>query len=284
MQGVEPATVRKHGIGMRRFTKYLVKTGVLRTDPMRDVELPAPGKPRVRYLETEEAKQLADAQPSPYQALSALLAGTGIEVSVALALRRRDVDVANREIRAAGTKTHARDRIVRAAEWAWPYIEPLLKGRLPDAGLFDGIPDRWYAQDAHNAALKKLVADGYPVFGGYTMRDQRHTYAVRAIRAGTPAELVARQLGHVNAVLAHRVYGRFAPRQQERDRWERVAAAMDVERQCGQENDSSLGAPMGAVPRRGESKKSRKPLGPRDFVDSRGGTRTRDPGIMSAVL
>lgn len=65
---------------------------------MGDVVMPAAGKPRIHYLETEEAVKLADAQPEPYRSFSALLAGTGIEVSVALNLRRRDVDVKNREI------------------------------------------------------------------------------------------------------------------------------------------------------------------------------------------
>ena len=67
------------------------------------------------------------------------------------------------------------------------------------------------------------------------MRDQRHTYAVRAIRAGTPAELVARQLGHANAVLVHKVYGRFLPRQEERDRWEKIAHLQDEEAKKGSE-------------------------------------------------
>jgi integrase len=48
--------------------------------------------------------------------------------------------------------------------------------------------------------------------------DQRHSYAVRAARAGTPAELIARQLGHAYAVLVLKVYGRFMPSQQDRDK------------------------------------------------------------------
>lgn len=228
MAGVAAATVRKRGQGMRRFTRFLVDRLVLTADPMRDVVLPAPGRPRVAYLETADARRLADAQPAPYAAFAALLAGSGIEVSVALTLRRRDVDVPNREIRAAGTKTHARDRIVRVAEWAWAYLVPLLSDRHPDARLFDGIAHRWAPRDAHAAAVVALVDAGHQIYAGYTMRDHRHTYAVRAIRAGTPAELVARQLGHVSAVLVHKVYGRFAPTQRERDTWERVAAAQDV--------------------------------------------------------
>jgi integrase len=208
------------------------------------VQLPAAGKPRIHYLETEEAKRLADAQSEPYRSFSALLAGSGIEVSVALTLRRRDVDVAHREIRAPGTKTHSRDRIVRVAEWAWPYVMQRLSGLLPDAKLFAEIPDRWDARDAHARAIKGTPAAGdlpaiaglgaeFPIFRGYTMRDQRHTYAVRAIRAGTPAELVARQLGHANAVLVHKVYGRFIPDSEEREKWELIATARDLERTRG---------------------------------------------------
>jgi integrase len=63
-----------------------------------------------------------------------------------------------------------------------------------------------------------------------TQRDARHSYAVRAIRSGVPAEVVARQLGHANAVLVLKVYGRFAPNQRERDKWEGVAAAAAADR------------------------------------------------------
>jgi integrase len=61
------------------------------------------------------------------------------------------------------------------------------------------------------------------------MRDARHTWAVRAIRAGMPVELVARQMGHVDGTLVLKVYGRFVPKQAERQRWEEVAAARDAE-------------------------------------------------------
>lgn len=225
----QAGTKRKAAAAIRSYCNWLISRGVLETNPVRDVRLPKAPKPRTQYLDTPDAIELADAQASPYRELSALLAGTGIEVSVALKLRRRDVDVDNREIRAAGTKTHARDRVVRVAEWAWSYVLKAAKGKLPDTLLFDGIPDRWEAGDVHRAAIEKLKEKS-SVFAGYTMRDHRHTYAVRAIRAGTPAELVARQLGHANAVLVHQVYGRFAPGQSERDKWEKIATAQDKER------------------------------------------------------
>lgn len=219
-------TKRKAGAAFSSFGAWLTRRGIITANPARDVELPPAGAPRVLFLETADAIRLADKQPSPYRELSALLAGSGIEVSVALALRVRDVDKKAREIRARGTKTHSRDRIVRVAEWAWGYVEKLTKGKLPDAKLFDGITDRWRAQDQHVLAVASLEFQ-FPIYTGYTMRDARHTFAVRAIRAGTPAEVVAQQMGHANSVLIGKVYGRFKPNMGDRDRWERQAAERD---------------------------------------------------------
>lgn len=226
-------TKRKAGAAFRTFANWLVRRGHLRDNPMRQVALPPNGKPRTHYLDASDAVRLADAQPSPYREYSALLAGSGIEVSVGVELRVRDVDVKHREIRAAGTKTHTRDRIVRVADWAWPYVQRALKGKKKDDRLFDGVVDRWTAADMHRAAIKKLTHDDAgnlienSPFIGYTMRDHRHTYAVRAMRAGAPPDLIARQLGHANPTLLLSVYGRFQPSQNERDRWEKAASSLD---------------------------------------------------------
>jgi len=215
-------TRRKAHAAMSQFARYLVRRQLLAANPMRDVSAPRAAAPRCRWLDMADMIRLADAQPGPYRALSALLGGTGIEISVALALHARDVDAPRREIRAAGTKTHARDRIVRVAEWAWPYASNQIALLTPNAPLFPHC-DRWRAQDHHTAACKALGIEDYRI------HDQRHSYAVRAARAGTPAELIARQLGHANAILVLKIYGRFMPSQPERDKWERVAAVQDAQ-------------------------------------------------------
>lgn len=225
----KPATKRKAGAAISSFAKWLFRRGVLKVKPMRDVELPAAGPPRIHFIETPDAIRLADAQSGQYRAFSATIHGSGIEVSVALGLRPRDVDRKHREARAPGTKAYTRDRIARIADWAWPYLEPLLEGKHPDSRIFNEIPDRWKAGDAHNDATASLIEKGHAIYGGYTMRDARHTWAVRAIRAGMPVELVARQMGHVDGTLVLKVYGRFVPKQAERQRWEEVAAARDLE-------------------------------------------------------
>ena len=219
---LKTGTKRKYHAGLSSFLAYCVSVGALERNPMRDVKAPPAGKARDRHLTTDEAKGLADAQESPYRELSALLAGTGIEVSVALALRVKDVDATHREIRARGTKTHNRDRVCRVADWAWPYVQRAMKGKTTDALLFDTIPHRWAAQEAHDAAC---TARGVT---NYTMRDARHTWAVRMAKAGVPIEQISKQLGHKDAVMALKVYGVYAPSQAERDHWEAVATARDA--------------------------------------------------------
>jgi hypothetical protein len=96
----KPATKRKAGAAISSFAKWLFRRGIMKQKPMRDVELPAAGPPRIHFLETPDAIRLADAQPGQYRAYSALLHGSGIEVSVALGLRPRDVDRKHHEARA----------------------------------------------------------------------------------------------------------------------------------------------------------------------------------------
>lgn len=226
--GGERNTRRKYCAGMSAFCQYLVRQGLLEFNPMREVELPELGPPRDHHLDTAEAEALVKQLIGAHRALGALMAGSGIETSVALALKARDVRPAVREIRARGTKTHNRDRVVRVADWAWPYFAVALKGKKPDDRVFSSIEDRWKARRVHAEACRQLVNRSLTVYDGYTLRDHRHTYAVRAISAGTPIPVVAKQLGHRDGQLVLKVYANYIPGEAERGRWEAVATAMDA--------------------------------------------------------
>ena len=225
---VGPSTRRKYHAAMSGFCEYLRAAGVLAQNPMRDVNAPSAAAPRMRYLDSiDEMRHLADAQPEPYRTLSLLMHATGIEISVALALKRRDVDPLNRAIHARGTKTKARDRHVIVADWAWPDLKGYIRALLPNALLFPEI-NRWTASDKHRDACKRLKIEDY------WLRDSRHTYAVRAIRAGAPFEHVAKQLGHADTMMVVKVYGRFKLSEADRTDWERIAALQDKARRAAQ--------------------------------------------------
>ena len=223
-EAVSTGTARKYHVALSSFLDYCRSIGLLDRDLMADVPTPAAGAPRDRHLETADVTAFADAMAEPFRTITALMAGTGIELSVALALRVSDVDVAHQEIRARGTKTKAagpwRDRLCKVATWAWPYVAAAFEQKTRAARLFPDV-DRWDVAQATTAACATLeIRD-------YTPRDHRHTWAVRAVKSGMPIELVARQLGHKDGVLALRVYGRYVPRQEEREKWEKIATAQD---------------------------------------------------------
>ena len=265
-KAVSGATKRKYLAAARSFATYLVELGILPTNPVRDVQAPPASKPRLVELALADVRRIVEGAAPPYRGLYALLYGAGVEISAALACIEADVDTEKREVRARGTKAHSRDRVVRVAEWAWPYLEAHLATLTPGERLFRGL-DRWDVGEHHTA---RLVALGLP---HHRVHDARHFYAIRAVRAGTPYELVARQLGHADVQMVAKVYGRFAPRSDERDRWERIAAQLD-------EKVAEMGTVAGtsAAPKKSENVVTRSP------TSSRGGTRTLDPGIMSAVL
>jgi integrase len=218
---VSSGTKRKYHAAMSGFCGYLRLSGVLRHNPMRDVRAPAAGASRCRYLDHDDVLTLVNALDEPYRTICALMHGSGIELSVALGLKRRDVDVERGTVHARGTKTKARDRIAFVEPWALAYVKEHIRHMHPYAPLFPSL-DRSTVGDKVRDARKALEIDDYQ------LRDARHTYAVRAIRAGAPFEVVARQLGHANTAMVVRVYGRFLPSTHEMQNWHHVAAALDA--------------------------------------------------------
>jgi hypothetical protein len=81
--------------------------------------------------------------------------------------------------------------------------------------------------------------------------------------------------------LVAKVYGRFKPDTEERDRWQ-VAAARDEAKWAGLVAKRVVKEL--AKPKKLDEQSPASPWEREAWNDSRGGTRTRDPGIMSAVL
>jgi integrase len=219
-KGVGPSTRRKYHAALSGFCEYLRAIDLLERNPMRDIKAPRAAAARMSYQPLDIVRALADVQSEPYRTLCLLLHSTGIEVSVALALKKRDFDMMRREVRARGTKTTSRDRIAIVDDWAWPDIERFVRRLLPNAPLFPSV-NRWTASDMHRRACVTLRIEDYQ------LKDSRHSYAVRAIRAGAPFEHVAEQLGHADTTMVVRVYARFRPSEAERTDWQRIAAMQD---------------------------------------------------------
>lgn len=108
---------------------------------------------------------------------------------------------------AQGRSTSMRTRTTKLLEifdWCWPYIEPVLSGKLPAALVFDGMDER-RVLEVHHAVVASLKLERS------TLHDWRHTHLVLALKAGYPPIGLARQAGHKDTNLLWTRYGKHIP-------------------------------------------------------------------------
>ena len=202
------STRRKIHSEWRGFFDYVVSTKrVISFNPMRSIKRPSPRRPGVEFYELDDVRRIVDHQPTPeHAALMAFCYGTGVEISTALRIRRSDLDPAKKTVRAVGTKTTTRDRVVRVDDWAWEYLWRIAQSQIGQASIFPERWSRWTASDWHRETVRAL---GFT--RAYPLKNARHHWAATHLRAGYPIYEVQRQLGHANAKLTLDVYGRFNP-------------------------------------------------------------------------
>lgn len=196
-------TRNRYRAALSVFAKWLVEREVIETNPVRDVEGFTEHEPRMVWMTWEKAQAVCDAAEEPYRSLLAVVMGTGAEVSTMLVLDRADVDLDAKTVHLGGTKTRWRNRVARIEPWALPYLRRAVQGIV--AGPV--FPDATEARV--RAALKK--AQQAVGLSGHRTHDLRHTYAVNALKKGYKPAVVAYQLGHKDATMVTKVYGRYIP-------------------------------------------------------------------------
>lgn len=195
-------TKNRYRAALSVFGKWLVEREVLDTNPLRDVAAFKERDPRMVWMPWKDAQRVADAAPEPFRTLFALMAATGMELGAALRLTTADADGGT--IHARGSKTVWRNRVVRVEPWGRPYLTRAIRGKLGAVALFPGINQ----DDARRAFRHAQKAAG---LAGHRIHDLRHTYAVNALKQGYKPHVVAFQLGHKDATMVLRCYGRFIP-------------------------------------------------------------------------
>ena len=202
---ISGSTPRRYHAAWSSFGNFLVESEVLDANPLRSVKAPRPNSPREECLEMDDSMRLCNAQRAPYAALAALREGANVEISAALRTRRRDVDLERATVHAHGTKNSYRDRLVIVDERAWPAIVKASSGKFPDALIFEGATEE-RARAEHKRALNTLGLSE-----SYTMHDARHSFAVRYMKAGVEPRIIANNLGHRDATMVLKLYGRYSP-------------------------------------------------------------------------
>lgn len=203
-QGLSSGTRRENFYALKSLVGYLSDLEVIEGDPLAGMEAPTKNPPRIRYETEANDRRICEAAPTPaLRALFAFIHGTGAEVSPALAAFTRDFDLTAGTCTVRGTKTHKRHRhFVRIEPWSLEVLSGYLRAFLPNAQPWKGIT-RFMTHHHHEATCKALEIEGY------TLRDSRHSWAVRArVERGESWEQIADQLGNTPWQVAQ-VYAAF---------------------------------------------------------------------------
>jgi integrase len=214
-----PGTRRQYLYAVTGFARYLTDIGVLATYPLGHIRAPKKNAPRERWETEANDKRIVDAASPKYRALFAFIKATGCDVSTAFRTHRRDVDLERAKVRLRGTKTASRDVPEADIEaWALPYLRAYLAEKTPNALLWpagQGKPGKhgtaetpYYSVSGaghhHTKCCAALELDDY------TLKDARHSVAVRMRFQGKTFEEIAGQLGN-SAWQVAKVYARFQP-------------------------------------------------------------------------
>lgn len=212
-----PGTRRQYLYAVTGFARYLCDIGVLKDYPLARIKAPKKNPARMRYETEANDQRIVNAASPKYRALFAFIKSTGCDVSTAFRTRRRDIDLDRGVAELKGTKTARRvvhEGLIEA--WAIPVLRSHLAGLTPNALLWEpktGKPGKhgtaetpFYSVSGaghhHAQTCAALEIDGY------TLKDARHSVAVRMAKAGyTPFE-IAEQLG-TSADLIASTYARF---------------------------------------------------------------------------
>lgn len=195
------STKKRYKAALSQFAKWLIEREVIETNPVRDVKSIKANDARMTWLKPEEVRALVESLPSPYNALEAMMAGTGMEWQAVQAFRNpEDVRARERMLFARGGKNRWRQRWVTVTEpWCWPIIKRHLD-ETDSETPFSGIN--------HDDALKIHHATAEYLGIQYsTLHDHRHTYAVNFLKRGGLPQVVKSQLGHApTSVVVETVY------------------------------------------------------------------------------
>jgi integrase len=214
---------------LQRFFSEMVANGRIARNPALGVK---PGsRPGAsfngggRALEVDEVARLLDATPDYWKPLVALLATSGLRISEALGLCRRDLDLANGTATVRQTVVEVEGKLIlatpkskasRRAVKLIPSVVSMLKQQAlplnPDAFVFTqpgkagAVARTWF-----NRRVLKPAAALAGIRPAVSAHDLRHTAGAIASKTGMHPMAVKEMMGHSSIKVTYDVYGHLFP-------------------------------------------------------------------------
>lgn len=209
LNGRSSATVSRHMAAMRTFYRFLVREGMLASDPTADLESPKLPQKLPRVLTAEEVDQLLG-QPSAGEpaglrdkAMLELLYATGIRVSELVSLNLEQIHINNGFVRCLGKGE--KERIVPigdvAARCLQEYLDrgrhKLIRPGNNSQSFFVNQHGRRLTRQGFWKIIKKYAAQA-GITKEVTPHTIRHSFATHLLENGADIRSVQEMLGHAD--------------------------------------------------------------------------------------
>ncbi len=221
--GMSTTSIRRRVAGTRSFTRWLVATGVVDSDPWAEVSiqfrrgrrlprsLPAGDLNRLlRHLcqaaRVSRTERPPATLPRPHDATTllavALMLATGLRVSEVVGIRCRDIDLEEYSIRVTGKGSRER-RVFLPDPWLTNLVAAYLVARTTlgirhDRLLFNGLANPLTEPTMRSRLAKS--ADRAGIHRPTTPHMLRHSAATQLIESGVDIRYIQRLLGHAEPV------------------------------------------------------------------------------------
>jgi integrase len=212
------STDSQHGIraAAKGLIGFCIKAGLLRKDPLAEVEISGKKRRGKTQLHIDEAKRFVDvALQTPHDPLAVACAAmvfTGLRPGEIMNLRVRDLDAGGTILWVEESKTEASRRGVEVAVVFRPYLMAMACGRGSMEYLFSYEPQRQRSsKDERKQRVDALLrrtrllckTAGLPVVCSHSMRGLHSTLATGV---GITGHAVAKALGHTSFAVTKRHY------------------------------------------------------------------------------
>ena len=198
------------------LVSYVMKAGLLKRDPLVDVEVEGRKKRGKKQLHIDEAKRFVEEalknSDDPLALACAAMVYTGLRPGEIMGLQIRDLDADGTVLWVEKSKTEAGKRAVEVAKVFRPFLQGLTKDRQPEDFLFEFkavFPkpcgnERKQRLDALLRRTRSLCKSaGLPVVCAHSMRGLHSTLAAGF---GATGQVVAKALGHTSFSVTKRHY------------------------------------------------------------------------------
>ena len=207
-QGYQARSTARCISGLRGFYRFLLREGLIASDPTLQVDLPQLGRPLPKSLSEADVEALLAApdldEPIGLRdrAMLEVLYACGLRVSELIALRLEQVNLRQGVLRVFGKGS--KERLVPLGEEAMLWLEryarearPLLLGGKPSDVLFPSLRGEQMTRQTfwHRIKRQARVAGIAKALSPHTLR---HAFATHLLNHGADLRVVQMLLGHSN--------------------------------------------------------------------------------------